>query len=352
MPAGDRAPKVGIKDVSREAGVAISTVSHVLNGTAPISPAVRGRVLEVAGRLGYLARRQAMGTIKTLQTVLIALPPETLAQTSINMVSWTMLRALGAACEQRGIKLEPCPVDSAAGAYRTIVDAIGSAGADGVLLLNVDEPGVLDALAQSEVAAVLLNAEDSQMRLDSVTPGNRFGACLAANWLIGQGHRRILHMTWHGRTTIRRRSEGFLDAFAESGLKRENALFCHATGWEPESGALAMDNWLDEHGGLDGVTAVFCAADNLALGVLQAFAARGISVPGDISVMGFDGIAPGQFAAPSLSTVNIPLDQLGPAALNLLAQRLTGGRDAPRQKLELGCELVIRNSTGQCPNQG
>ena len=342
-------PKVGIKDVSREAGVAISTVSHVLNGTAPISPAVRTRVLDVARRLGYLARRQAMGSIGALQTVLVAMPPDTLAQTSLNMVSWTILRALDGACEARGIQLEPYAMDTASDAT-AILDAVETRRADGVLLLNTDRPDLIDAIADAGIAAVLLNSEDSRMRLDGVTPGNRFGACLATNWLIGQGHRHILHVTWQGRTTIRRRAEGFRDAFSENGLPDDHAHFWYARGWEPDAGEAAMAAWLDQHNGLGGITAIFCAADNLALGVMRLLAARGYAIPADVSVMGFDGIAPGQFAAPSLSTVNIPLEQLGPAALNLLEQRLTAGA-APRatQKLELGCELVLRNSAGPPP---
>lgn len=343
-------PKVGIKDVSREAGVAISTVSHVLNGTAPISPAVRARVLDVARRLGYLARRQAMGAIGALQAVVVAMPPDTLAQTSLNLVSWTILKALGSACEARGIRLVPHAIDAGAGDAGALLDVLATSQADGLLLLNIDRPELIDAIAAADIAAVLLNSEDSRMRLDSVTPGNRFGACLATNWLIGQGHRQILLVTWQGRTTIRRRAEGFRDAFADHDLPPDNARFCYAKSWVPEAGEAAVTAWLDAHQGLDGVTAIFCAADNLALGVMRALAARGLAVPGDVSLMGFDGIAPGQFAAPSLSTVNVPLEQLGAAALNLLEQRLTSvGAPRATQKLELGCDLVLRDSAAAPP---
>jgi LacI family purine nucleotide synthesis repressor len=344
--AGDkRDRKVGIKDVSREADVSISTVSHVLNGTASISPAVRSRVLDAARRLGYLAQRQAKATISSLETVLLAVPPDTLAQSNINLVSWTVLGALGRECERRGIKLVPLRLEGETNSARAIVDAARSAGADGILLLNVDRPELIQGIAGSGLAAVLINGEDSSMRLDSVTPGNRFASALATNWLISQGHRNILHVTWKGRATIRRRGDGFLDAFAENNLPTEGARFCFAEGWEPHLGEKAIGAWLTQHDGLDGITAIFCAADNLALGVMRGLEARGFQIPRDISVMGFDGVAPGEFTSPSLTTINVPLDQMGPDALHLLEQRVSSDQPArASHRLELGCQLIIRDS--------
>lgn len=344
--AGDkRERKVGIKDVSREAEVSISTVSHVLNGTASISPAVRSRVLDAARRLGYLAQRQAKATISALETVLLAVPPDTLAQSNINLVSWTVLGALGRECERRGIKLVPLRLEGDTNSARAIVESARAAGADGILLLNVDRRELIQGLAASGMAAVLINGEDSSMRLDSVTPGNRFASALATNWLIGQGHRNIVHVTWKGRATIRRRSDGFLDACADHNLPPEAARFCIAEGWEPHFGEKAIGEWLAQHDGLGGATAIFCAADNLALGVMRGLQAKGYRIPQDVSVMGFDGVAPGEFTSPSLSTINVPLEQMGYDALHLLEQRISSDQPArASHRLELGCQLVIRDS--------
>ena len=345
-----REKKVGIKDIAREAQVSISTVSHVLNGTASISPAVRARVLEVARRLGYLAHRQAKAAINALDTILLAVPPDTLPQNDINFVSWTVLNALGKACEQRGIRLLPFPLDGAAASARAIVEAARTGGAQGIILVNVDRREILDGIAGSGIAAAIINGEDSAMQVDSVAPGNRFAGRLATDWLIRQGHRRILHMTWRGRATIRRRGDGVLDAFAEHGLPQANAIFCYARGYEPRMGEAAIGEWLAANKGLGDVTAIFCAADNLALGVLRGLEAAGYRVPEDVSVMGFDGVAPGEFTTPSLTTVHVPLEQMGPAALHLIEQRVTSGNpDRAAHRLELGCRLVIRNSVAPGP---
>jgi LacI family purine nucleotide synthesis repressor len=345
--ATGRDKKVGIKDVSREADVAISTVSHVLNGTASISPAVRTRVLEAARRLGYLAHRQAKASITALDKVLLAVPPDALPQNDVNLVSWTVLSVLSKESERRGIKLVPLSLEGVTSSAKPIVDAARAAGVDGIILLNADRRELLEGIAASGLPTVLINGEDHSMQLDSVTPGNRFAARLATDWLIRQGHRKILHLTWKGRATIRRRGDGFVDAFNDSGLPVEDAQFLFADGYEPRLGEKAIADWLAQNHGLGDATAIFCAADNLALGAMRGLQNAGYRIPEDISVMGFDGVAPGEFTTPALTTIDVPFDQMGPAALHLLEQHVTDvATDRAAQRLELGCRLVVRKSVG------
>lgn len=336
--------KVGIKDVSREAQVAISTVSHVLNGTASISTEVRARVLDAARRLGYLAERQTKATINALDTVLLAVPDDALPENEINLFSWTVLNALTRECERRGVRLAPLTGGGPLTAKR-IVEAAREASADGVLLINDDRPELLHGISNAGLLAVLINGEDQEMRIDSVTPGNRFAAQLATDWLISRGHREILHLTWEGRTTITRRYDGFIDAFKANKLPLSGARVLEATGYDPKWGEEAMTRWLKTHDGLGGITAVFCAADNLALGAMRALTAAGIAIPQDVSVMGFDGVALGELVTPALTTIDVPLNQMGAEALHLLERRvLANSTERAAQRLELGCKLVIRDS--------
>lgn len=336
--------KVGIKDVSREAQVAISTVSHVLNGTAPISAQVRARVLDAARRLGYLAERQTKATINALDTVLLAVPDDALPENEINLFSWTVLNALTRECERRGVRLVPLTGGGPLTARR-IVNAAREASADGVLLINDDRPELLHGISNAGLLAVLINGEDQEMRIDSVTPGNRFAAQLATDWLISRGHRDILHLTWKGRTTITRRHDGFIDAFKANKLPLAGAHVLEAGGYEPQRGEEAVAGWLNANNGLGPVTAIFCAADNLALGAMRALTAAGITIPEDVSVMGFDGVALGELVTPALTTIDVPLNQMGPEALHLLERRvLANTTERAAQRLELGCKLVIRQS--------
>jgi LacI family purine nucleotide synthesis repressor len=337
--------RVGLKDISREADVAISTVSHVLNGTAPISVEVRGKVLDAAKRLGYLARRQAKASIAAIDTILLAVPRDTLPHSEVNLFSWTLLSALMRECERRGVRVVPTEVDTPSVDAKRLIAEAQAARADGILVLAEDRRDFLRALAQSGTPTVLINGEDLDMQIDSVTPGNRFAARYATEWLIGQGHRKILHLTWEGRTTIRRRRDGFADAFAAYGLPAANGQVQLTAGYLPEYGAAAIRAWLEENRGLGGVTAIFCAADNLALGVMTELDRSGIGIPDDVSLVGFDGVALGELTTPKLTTISVPLEQIGTAALHLLEQRvIDSGSERAAHRLELGCRLTIRDS--------
>ncbi|SMD12093.1 LacI family DNA-binding transcriptional regulator [Rhizobium sp. RU36D] len=343
MDTSDR-PKVGIKDVSREAGVALSTVSHVLNGTASISPEVRSRVLDAARRLGYLARRQQKGSIASLSTVYLAVPPGNIPHVDTNLFSWTLLTSLTRECERRGVRVVAHAGGETLNAQE-IIDGAKAVYADGVILVYDDNPKLLRALASSGLAVVLLNGEDPSMSVDTVTPGNRYAARLATEWLLSHGHRQILHLTWRGRGTITRRVDGFLDAYRERQLPLEFGRVHVAQGYNPADGEAAIALLLAEKDGLKGTTAIFCASDNLAVGALAALHAHGVKVPEEIAVVGFDGVALGDLTRPPLTTVRVPLQEMAVLALQALENRLSVfGPDHPPCRIELGCKLIERES--------
>jgi LacI family purine nucleotide synthesis repressor len=336
--------KPGLKEIAEAAGVAVSTVSHVLNGTASISDVVRGRVMEAARELGYLARRQARASIASLSKVLLAVPESAMPSNDVNLVSWTILSALTRDAEERGIRIIPFPIGPDT-QVEAMIDAARKAGAQGIILFNDDREPLLKAIADSGIPAVLINGEDPYMHLDSVTPGNRFAAQMAVRQLLALGHRRILHLTWNGRKTVRRRLDGFRDAMTEAGRPDEDALVLMSESYTPEDGEAAMAGWLQRNPDRAGVTAVFCSADNLAFGAMKAIKARGLAIPGDLSVVGFDGVALGELHDPPLATVSVPMEQFGRAALGLIEQRCLGGERArAAHRLELGCNLIERAS--------
>ncbi len=336
--------KVGIRDVAKEAGVGISTVSHVLNGTAPISQDVRLRVLEAARGLGYLAKRQQKGSIACLKTIYLVVPAASLPHHDMNLVSWTLLRALSRECEERGIRIA-IHAEAVSLEAEPILAGASAAAADGIVLVYDDRSSLLEALAKGRIPVVLLNGEDPEMRVDTVVPANRSAGRLATEYLLAQGHRRILHLTWQGRSTIMRRLDGFRDAYADRGLSIDLGEVLHAAGYEPDHARQALRQFVQERGGIDGVTAIFCSADNLAIGALSELQQMGVAVPGDIAVVGFDGVAPGDFTTPSLTSVRVPLEALAVSAIQTLERRLLSLRsDHPVERIELGCVLVERES--------
>lgn len=337
--------KTNLKDVAREAGVSLSTASHALNGTATLTVEVRERVLDVARRLGYLENRRKKATIATLRVVLLAMTRDAAPQSDLNMVSWTMLNGFRRECERRGIRIVPFVGTSNRLDPAEVGEAAQAGNVDGIVVLNDDRPELVRALAGLNRPVVLINGEDPAMVVDTVTAENRFGARLGIEHLLSLGHRNIMHLTWKGRTTIRRRYDGYSDAHLAAGLSVFPGMVIEVESYEPEWGEKAIRELLRNDPSLMGATAIFCAADNLALGCLKALSEAGIRVPDDISVLGFDDIMPAAFSSPPLCTIRIPADRLGGAALTLLEQRLTAN-DAgrPAHRLELGCSLVLRDS--------
>lgn len=343
------AKKVGVRDIAERAGVAISTVSHALNGTASISADVRARILEIAGEMGYLAQRKAKGEIATIATVMVAVPEEALPEQDTNLVSWTILRALTDGCTARGVRIVPYTIGDKSH-LGELTQAAQDAGVDGFILLHDDRSSLLASIRNSGIPAVLVNGEDASMTIDSVTPGNRFAAQKATHWLLELGFERVVHLTWEGRKTVRRRLDGYLDGLAEAG-RGDEAEVLIGDGYTPEHGAARIKDWL-QSGGPQGRTVLFCAADNLAFGAIKACKAAGLRVPEDISVMGFDGVALGEFHDPPVTTVTIPLNQFADEALSLLQHRALarpGSRAARR--VELGCKIVARDSVASIEQQ-
>ena len=331
--------------MAARAEVAISTVSHVLNGTASISAEVRERVLLAARELGYLQKRLKKAAIASVNKIMLAVPNDVAEQKDINLVSWTILDTLRRHCERRGIRVFPHVAEGLHLDADKLIDAARAAAVDGIVLFNDDRPELLTALRNSGIGTVLINGEDPEMGIDTVIPANRFAAQKATSWLLQLGHRQILHLTFKGRKTIHQRKEGYEDAFREWGMPVPANLVLELEGYAPDFAEAALADFLDQHPDRRGVTAIFCAADNLALGCLRLLAERNIAVPEEISVLGFDDVMLGALSKPPLSTIHAPLEQLGAAAIHLLEQRLVDA-DPTRCafRLELGCRLIERAS--------
>ncbi|MND73050.1 HTH-type transcriptional repressor PurR [compost metagenome] len=342
--------KTTLKDVAREANVSLSTASHAINGTASLTLEVRERVLETARSLGYLENRRQKATIATLRVVLLAMTNDAAPQSDLNMVSWTMLNGFRRECERLGVRIVPFVSSTNRIDPEEVAEAARSGNVDGIVILNEDRPQLVQALEALQKPVVLINGEDPAMIVDTVTAENRFGARLGIEHLLSLGHRRILHMTWKGRTTIRRRYDGYSDALLSAGLAVPEDMIVEVESYEPEWGEAAMRALLQEDPPLRNATAIFCAADNLAFGCLKALNEAGLSVPNDVSVLGFDDIVASAFSSPPLSTIQLPADRLGGAALSLLEQRLVAADPSrPAHRLELGCRLVLRGSIAPPP---
>jgi DNA-binding LacI/PurR family transcriptional regulator len=147
-----------------------------------------------------------------------------------------------------------------------------------------------------------------------------------------------------GRRTIERRYEGWRDALTAAGVEPANSLLLEVSDWLPELAAEAVARRIAEHG-LD-FTAILAAGDSLAVGAAMGVERAGYKVPADVSVVGMDDLPQAAFHTPPLTTMHIPMREIGAVALSLLLDSL-GGMALPPRRVELACHLVERQSTAR-----
>lgn len=329
--------RVTMEDLARQCRVSVATVSRVLAGQPGVRPELRRRVREAAAALGYALPVAMAGRLAVLLASRSALIDATRSQFTLHVLKGMRERAAAL-----GMTLEIRPID----AHFAANFGAGEAAA-GYLLLSPESDAQIDAAAAGERPVILVNADDPLMRLSSVAPCNRSAAALATERLIALGHRRILLLTRPGRRTIAQRREGWAERLAAQGLKAD--LVEEVGDWDPELAAAAIRARLDRNG-LD-FTAILATGDSLAIGAMLALSDRGVAVPGEVSVMGFDGLPQGELQSPPLSTIEIPMRSIGAAAIDLLRDVVVNPQ-APPRRVEIGCRILERGSTGPAAPRG
>jgi len=215
----------------------------------------------------------------------------------------------------------------------------GGRKADGVLAVALADEGAVRRAARVVPTVVLDNEFDG---MECVVVDNVSGARMAVSHLAGLGHRRIGHLAGPRASAVGRgRLAGYRSALAEHGLPYDPGRV-HDGWFTYESGAAGVD-WLMDRP--DRPTAIFCANDAVALGAMKRLRRRGLSVPGDVSLVGFDDIEPARMVDPGLTTVRVPRKALGVLAVDVLLSLIRGdgeGRAAGRHLVDV--QLVERAS--------
>ena len=324
-----------MKDVAREAGVSVATVSHVLRGTKRVSSDLTERVRAAAQALGYVPNPQAsaLRTGRT-DTLGVVLPDLT------NPFFVALLRALARAARAAGKALMVYESENDDGLEREGLARLAAGRADGLIWVPVDADAALDPAADGGarrlVGGVPLVTIDRPLPgTDAVVADHVAGGALVARHLKALGHTRVALLSGPGhRPSSRGRRRGFLEELAPL-----------EPVWELEMG---YSHELPAEGrerlAAGGFGAVACANDVVAFAVMRQLRERGVSVPGDVSVTGFDDIFWAPFAEPPLTTVRQPLAALSGAAVRLLLERIQEPERATRGVV-MPVELVRRGST-------
>lgn len=329
--------KTRIADIAARVGVSTATVSRAISGKGYVRDDLAERIKAAAHEMNYGLPGNYAGTQVLLAASNDAMVDFQRSQFTLHVLDGLRERAehLGIAIDHQTFRTPENPGDLPTRAAAE--DVLGT------LFLSIDD-SALTLAHQVAGPVVLVNCDDPEMRLSSVTPCNRSAAALAAKHLVDLGHERILFLTKPGRRTIQRRLEGVQDVLGD---RFDPALVVEATDWTAEAAQAAIAAALAKG---TRFTAVLAAGDVLGAGALVALQDAGVRVPEDVSVIGIDGLPQGALLSPPLTTVSIPMQAVGAMALDLLcmaARAPAPGAKVPASRVELACNLTPRASTGQ-----
>ncbi|WP_246507225.1 LacI family DNA-binding transcriptional regulator [Actinocrinis puniceicyclus] len=323
-------------NIAREAGVSVPTVSRVLNGRSDVAPETRERVEELLRRHGYRRR------------VNRAQDPAGLIDLVFNDLDSPWAVEIIRGVEDEGHAACVGTVVSAIhrrpAASRQWLRNVQARNTDGVVLVTSDVQSPLYAeLRRLNVPMVVIDpAGVPGHQVPTIGAANWAGAVAATEHLISLGHRRIGFIAGP-RTLVcsRTRLDGYRAALEDADLPVDPELivqgdFYHESGFKGTAELLSLKQ---------PPTAIFASSDQMALGGYEAVRQRGLRVPDDLSIIGFDDLPEVRWSAPPLTTVRQPLSEMGALAARTLL-RLAGGERIESLRFELPTELVLRDSCG------
>jgi DNA-binding LacI/PurR family transcriptional regulator len=329
---------VTVKDVADLANVSTATVSRVLNNYPQVADETRSRVLWAMQELGYQPSRVAR-RLRVKGTQILGLIISDIA----NPFFPSVVRGIEDIAYANQYTLLLCNSDEDPARARLYVNVLQAERVAGIIISPADENSTsCEPLIRNDVPIVAMDRRLRLFDVDTVLVDNVKGAYQATSHLIRLGHRRIGLIGGPFRiTTGRERREGYEKALRESGLELDQRLikvgdFKQDSGYRRACELLEME---------DRPTAIFAANNLMTLGALNAIHERGLDIPGDVAIVGFDDMPWAPSLDPPLTAVAQPTYELGCTAINLLLQRIA---DKDREIVEMKLEptLIIRDSCG------
>ena len=334
---------MNLEEVARLSGVSRSTVSRVINADPRVSETARSRVLAVIEQHNFQPNAAAR-SLASRRTRMIGLRiPGEVGFIFSDPYFPELVQGVVDACNELdyGLMLMMEPENDPASAERIYQRVIRGRHIDGVILSTsiIGDP-FAGRVAVDGMPAVMIGRHPT---LATVDIDNRESARGAVSHLIDHGYRRIAHIRGpHTIAAANERADGYLIALNEAGIPIDDSLIGQGD-FSENSGAMAMMALLDRPAGRP--EAVFAGSDTMAAGALRTIDQLGLSVPGDIAVIGFDGLRHQLQRHPSLSTVSQSISGLGRNAVSLLIDRIAEP-DAPAPHVYLTTQLVLRGSCG------
>ena len=324
--------------VAASAGVSVATVSKVLNGRSDVAPETRARIEDLLHAYDYVGRRTDPTRFPTV---------ELLFHGTLNAYSTEVVQGVLTAAADGGVTVVVSlrPRDRRRSAARSAAWARGltEAGRQAVIEVTGElSAAEVTALSRARIPLVVIDPFDlPQARVTSVGSTNYLGGMAATQHLLGLGHRRIAYLGGPAAAACNQaRMHGYRGAMQAHAVPVPDGYV--------RTGRFHYEDGVTEGGALLDLprppTAIFAGSDETALGVVEAARTRGLRIPEDLSIVGFDDTPAARFASPPLTTVRQPLRDIGAVALRT-ALRLAAGEKVDSHHVELATELVVRRST-------
>ncbi|MQA02186.1 MAG: LacI family DNA-binding transcriptional regulator [Streptosporangiales bacterium] len=329
-----------MSDVAKLAGVSAKTVSNVVNGYEHVSPEMRAKVLAAITELNYVPNVSAR-SLRTGRTKVIALALPDLAVPYFGELARHITRA----AEEHDFTILIDQTDGLVDRERQIASGLRDNVIDGLIFSPLALGAEEIAAASSETPMVLLGEREHPATTDHVAFDNIAAARLATGHLVRLGRTRIAAI---GSQVERRvgtgalRLEGHQSALKDAGLPVDDQLVVPTRRLHRMEGVRAMDELLDLPEPPD---AVVCFNDLVALGALYTLRRRGLRVPDDVAVVGFDDIEESTYSNPTLTTISPDKERIATTAIDLLVRRLAGKRGTDSREVLVDFQLVQREST-------
>jgi LacI family transcriptional regulator len=335
-----RRPRPGIRDVAAAAGVSVTTVSHALSGVRAVNATTREKVLRAAEDLGYVADPRASG-LRRNRSFIVGLVGDHMVTSP--HASRMVLGAQEAIAEHGSLLVALDAGDDEELEERQIRSLLAHR-VDAVVYARMFHQFVEVPASLTDLPVVLLDASSDDPAVPSAVPDEQAIAALMVGHLLAQGHRRIGMLTTADQTPAAwGREQGYVRTLADAGIVYDDELVVRCATDTVAARAAALP-WLARD---DRPTAVFCFNDQLAMGVYQAAATLGLSIPGDLSVTGVDDLELISAALePGLTTAALPHEEMARWAVGEVMRMLTGTDpvSGTQRQVSLSATLVERGS--------
>lgn len=329
---------VKLEDIARETGFSIATVSRVLaNSDYPVNPSIREKVLKAARAMGYKPNLAAR-SLRSNRTNTIGIIVDDIMSPFVPSI----VRGIQDCLHENDFLSVIVNSDWDPDQEQDAINTLISRPVDGIIFVEYSHLVHSEILEESNKPRMFVHRIFGSPIKNSVVPDDHYGATLAVRHLISLGHRRIAYINgpenWHNSRT---RHEGYKDELQRHEIALDPDLL-QPGDWELESGYHATQNLL---GLADPPSAIFAANDLMALGAVYAIHDAGLDVPKDMAVIGYDNRHFSRIVRPRITTVMMPVYEMGRVATGSLLEQIADGREEI-EEIKVRGELIIRDTCG------